>query len=331
MRMLAAIKVSVFVSAFLPLLLASEAAPPAPAGLEYSTAGEMKFPARYREWVFLSSGVGMTYGPAAAANVGRPKMFDNVYVNPESYRAFLDSGKWPDKTQFVLEIRSSESIGSINKGGSFQTDLAAFEMNVKDSSSPNGEWAFYNFQIAAGKAAALAKPIPKTASCYTCHTNNTAVENTFVQFYPVLYEVAQNKGTVKPNFEKLPLNLTQLEGIVINEEWSKAEAALDGLAAHAPASNSVSEATLNQLGYRLLQTGKSAKAVSLLEWTAQQYPKSVNVQDSLADAYLAAGNKDASRATTERELKMAEADLTMDSALRKAIAEAASKRLTLLN
>ena len=325
--MLLTAKLSIIASALLPFLLAPEAAPPASTGLEYSTAGELKFPARYREWVFLSSGVGMTYGPAAAANVGRPKMFDNVYVNPESYRAFLESGKWPDKTQFVLEIRSSESIGSINKGGNFQTDLAAIEMNVKDSSSPNGEWVFYNFQIAAGKAAALAKPIPKSASCYTCHTNNTAVENTFVQFYPVLYEVAQNKGTVRSNFEKLPLNLTQLEAIVINDEWSKAEAALDGLAAHAPGANSVSEATLNQLGYRLIQIGKAAKAVSLLEWTAQQYPKSVNLQDSLADAYVAAGNKAAARAATERELKMAEADPTLDTATRKAIAAAASKRL----
>ena len=329
--MLLTAKFSILATALLPLLLAPEAAPPAPTALDYSTAGELKFPERYREWVFLSSGVGMTYGPAAAANVGRPKVFDNVYVNPESYRAFLESGKWPDKTQFVLEIRSSESIGSINKGGSFQTDLAAIEMNVKDSSSPNGEWAFYNFQIAGGKAAALAKPIPKNASCYTCHTNNTAVENTFVQFYPVLYEVAQNKGTVKSNFEKLPLNLTQLEIIVINEEWSKVEAALDGLAAHAPGANSVSEATLKQLGYRLMGSAKAAKAVSLLEWTVQQYPKSINLQDSLADAYLAAGNKTAARATTERELKMAEADSTLDPALRNAYADAAAKRLKSLN
>jgi acyl carrier protein phosphodiesterase len=38
------------------------------------------------------------------------------------------------------------------------------------------------------------------AACVECHTNNTAVERTFVQFYPTLLEVARAKGTVKPGF-----------------------------------------------------------------------------------------------------------------------------------
>lgn len=329
--MLFTAKLSIAATALLASLVGMEGPPPASTSLAYTAAGEVRFPERYREWVFLSSGVGMTYGPAAAANAGRPKLFDNVYVNPESYRAFLDSGKWPDRTQFVLEIRSSESIGSINKGGSFQTDLTAIEMNVKDSSSPNGEWAFYDFPVSAGKAAALGKAFPRTASCYTCHTNNTAVEMTFVQFYPTLYEVAQNRGTVKSNFEKLPLNLTQLEVIVFSKPWAKAEAALDGLAAHSPSANSIAEATLNLMGFRLSQSGKTATAVNLLEWTTQQYPKSLNLQDSLADAYVAAGNKGAARSATERSLKMAEADPTLDPALRKAIGDAASKRLKALD
>ncbi len=314
-------------AALVPLMLAAEAAAPALAGLEYSRSGELKFPERYREWVFLSSGVGMTYGPAAAANAGRPKMFDNVYVTPESYRAFLESGKWPDKTQFVLEIRSSESIGSINKGGSFQTDLSAIEMNVKDSSSPNGEWAFYDFPVSGGKPNGYGKPFPKTASCFQCHGANTAVENTFVQFYPTLYEVALNKGTVKVNFEKLPANTTQVATTVTSDPWAKAEALLDGLAAHSPSANSVSEASLNQLGHRLMQTGKAATAVKLLEWSGQQYPKSVNLQDSLADAYMAAGDKARATTATEKALKMAEADTALDPARRKAVGEAAAKRL----
>jgi hypothetical protein len=33
-----------------------------------------------------------------------------------------------------------------------------------------------------------------------CHTQNTAVERTFVQFYPTLLEVARNRGTLKPGF-----------------------------------------------------------------------------------------------------------------------------------
>ena len=46
-----------------------------------------------------------------------------------------------------------------------------------------------------------AMPTPPTASCYACHRDNTAVDNTFVQFYPTLFEVAQRLGTVKPTYD----------------------------------------------------------------------------------------------------------------------------------
>ena len=39
--------------------------------------------------------------------------------------------------------------------------------------------------------------IPTSASCYSCHAQNAAVENTFTQFYPVLRDVAKQKGTFK--------------------------------------------------------------------------------------------------------------------------------------
>ena len=71
---------------------------------------------------------------------------------------------------------------------------------MKDSRFPDG-WAFYDF----GRAQALkdaAAPLSGNAarSCVECHTNNTAVERTFVQFYPTLLDVARQKGTLKPGF-----------------------------------------------------------------------------------------------------------------------------------
>ena len=38
-------------------------------------------------------------------------------------------------------------------------------------------------------------------SCYSCHKEHTAVDNTFVQLYPTLFEVAQRRGTVKPTYD----------------------------------------------------------------------------------------------------------------------------------
>src|SRR5690242_17176059 len=60
-------------------------------------------PANYREWVFLGSSIGLNY-PAPGQPPGDP-MFNNVFVNPSSYRAFVQTGKWPDKTIWILEFR----------------------------------------------------------------------------------------------------------------------------------------------------------------------------------------------------------------------------------
>jgi len=42
--------------------------------------------------------------------------------------------------------------------------------------------------------------LPPTERCYACHAENAAVDNTFVQFYPTLFEVAKKAGTLKPGF-----------------------------------------------------------------------------------------------------------------------------------
>ena len=159
----------------------------------YTSDGQLMRPENYREWIFLSSGLGMTYGPAASANPNSP-LFDNVFVTPTAYKAFQSTGTWPDKTMFVLEIRSAATEGSINKGGHFQTSLVVIEASVKDEARFRGRWAFFDFgrdmktQVAA---------LPRTERCYACHTDNGAVDNTFVQFYPTLLEVATKMGTVK--------------------------------------------------------------------------------------------------------------------------------------
>ena len=89
-------------------------------------------PTNYREWIWLSSGLGMSYGPAAESTSAADPRFDNVFVTPEAYRSFLKTGKWPNKTMFVLELRSSQTNGSINKAGHFQGDLAGIELECKN-------------------------------------------------------------------------------------------------------------------------------------------------------------------------------------------------------
>ena len=84
----------------------------------FTSDGQLVLPRNYREWIYLSSGLGMTYGPAAQADQGNP-MFDNMFVTPKAYRAFLESGRRPDKTMFILEVRRAAGKGSINDGGHY--------------------------------------------------------------------------------------------------------------------------------------------------------------------------------------------------------------------
>jgi len=153
---------------------------------QYTKDGELVLPKDYRQWVFLSSGINMTYTNAPVTD---PR-FENVFVSPVALKGFLSTGTWPDKTVLLLEIRNSGSHAS-NKDGRFQADVVGIEAHVKDSR--RGGWAFYQIS----KDAQNGKPFPKTAACFTCHAKNGATDTTFVQFYPTLIETAKKMGTYK--------------------------------------------------------------------------------------------------------------------------------------
>jgi hypothetical protein len=176
-----------------PAPAASAAASEAPI---YTADGSLKLPVNYREWVYLTSGLDMNYNTSAAVS-GR-SVFDNVFVNPSSYRAFLSSGAWPDKTTFILEIRSADAHASIDKRGQSQnSEVRAIELHVKDEARLPGKWGFFEF--GSDKTAKLtARP----ASCYTCHEAHAAVDTTFVQFYPTLIGIAKAKSTLSPEYLK---------------------------------------------------------------------------------------------------------------------------------
>ena len=159
----------------------------------YTDDGRLTLPEDYREWVYLSSGFDMSYNPLAMSG---HHMFDNVFVEPGAYKAFLATGTWPDKTMLVLEVRGAQDKGSINKNGHYQgTEVMGREVHVKDAAHLEG-WAFFGFD-----STKPAKMTPRTADCYSCHANHAAVDNTFVQFYPTLLPIATAKGTLSAAYK----------------------------------------------------------------------------------------------------------------------------------
>ena len=160
----------------------------------YTDDGRLALPEDYREWVYLSSGFDMSYSPLAPAG---HHMFDNVFVEPGAYQAFLATGTWPEKTMLVLEVRGAQEKGSINKSGHYQdTEVMGREVHVKDSAHFPEGWAFFGFD-----GTQPAKMIPRTAACYSCHAAHAAVDNTFVQFYPTLLPIATAKGTLSAPYK----------------------------------------------------------------------------------------------------------------------------------
>lgn len=177
-----------FLCSFATWLNGDDSAPATSTHPEYTASSQLKSPAHYREWVFLTSGFDMSYRAGAAPS---HHMFDNVFVNPEAYHAFMKTGTWPDGTYFVVEVRGARDKGSINQRGQYQSpETMGLEVHLKDAA--HGGWSFYSFD----GDNPTAQRHPSTDDCYSCHSQHGAVDTTFTQFYPTLLRVAQAKHTV---------------------------------------------------------------------------------------------------------------------------------------
>jgi hypothetical protein len=178
-----------YLKLFAPLLLLLTAAKNDATAPLFRADGALVPPGEYRDWVFLSSGLDMSYneGPSMEDH----SMFDNIFVDPASWEGFKRSGHWPDKTIFVMENRAASTKGSINKKGHYQSeDVMGLEFHVRDESRFKGGWGFF---VSSGTAPAVL--LPEAAPCYGCHQAHGAVDTTFVQFYPTAKAIAIKAGT----------------------------------------------------------------------------------------------------------------------------------------
>jgi dienelactone hydrolase len=91
------------------------------------------------------------------------------------------------------------------------------------------------------------------------------------------------------------------------------------------------EATVNTLGYQHLQSGDNKGAIEILKLNVAAYPKSPNVYDSLADAYLADGQTGLARQNAWKTLELLPSDTTDNEQRRNAIKGNAEQKLKQLN
>jgi dienelactone hydrolase len=87
------------------------------------------------------------------------------------------------------------------------------------------------------------------------------------------------------------------------------------------------EVIVNGMGYGHLQIGDTKGAIEIFKLNVAAYPKSPNVYDSLADAYLADGQKDQARLNAKKALETLASDTTDDQQRRDAIKASAEQKL----
>jgi dienelactone hydrolase len=87
------------------------------------------------------------------------------------------------------------------------------------------------------------------------------------------------------------------------------------------------EAVVNIMGYDYLQAGDAAEAIEIFALNVSAFPNSPNAYDSLADAYLAGGQKDLARSNAQKALDLLPSAKDVPEAFRNAIRESAEQKL----
>ena len=150
----------------------------------YTADGDLILPEDYRTWIFVGASLGLSYSEGAAEREG-PGAFTNVYIQPEAYRYFMETGEFPEGTMLPMDIYRPGSRESINQAGYFEKDFLGMEVAVKDSKRYEEGWAYLSFRDRSGGLRESASAFPKDR-CYDCHAEHAATDNVFTQFYPVL-------------------------------------------------------------------------------------------------------------------------------------------------
>jgi hypothetical protein len=183
---------------FLALLLCSlslssaadEAQTPIGAAV-FNAQGELLQPRYFQQWVFLGAPLtpnGLNNGQAAFPE------FHHVYINPDAYAVYQQTGQFPDGTviakELVLLQKSDHKDGSSNAPsgrGFFAGAFHGMDVMVKDRSrfSKTNGWGFFNFGHHAPPYQQSAKAAP-AESCASCHTANAHKDMVFANYYPIL-------------------------------------------------------------------------------------------------------------------------------------------------
>jgi hypothetical protein len=148
---------------------------------QYDASGALLRPRNFEQWTFVGSNIGMSYDEGAQKGPGE---FHNIYTQPEAFEAYKSTGKFPEKTMFLLAVYQPAQKVSINKAGYFEGEFTGLAASVKDPSRFKDGWAYFSFGE-GGNLSETAKALP-SPMCFACHDKHADDDHVFVQFHTVL-------------------------------------------------------------------------------------------------------------------------------------------------
>ena len=182
----------------------------------FNAEGELIRPDfRFREWVHV--GTPLTPNDLNPPEAPFPE-FHNVYIHPDDFDHWKNTGTFPDGTVIAKELVLVGSKQAVSGTGYFMGEFAGLEITIKDAKRfPNepGNWAYFSFGHSYPLADS-AKPFP-TEACNVCHETSAADDFVFTQYYPVLRATkASRSGNVMTSetgdFKKLVTAMTNATG-----------------------------------------------------------------------------------------------------------------------
>lgn len=169
---------------------------------EFTEDGQLKLPENeiWRLWPYIGTPV----TPNALNNGAAPfPEFHSVYIDPESWEHWRQTGEFRDGTVLAKELTSiisdnahpDGSTDQVSGRGFFMGDFSGFEIAYKSAEhfpDEPGNWAYFSFGHHAPPYAASTMKMP-VESCSACHQASAAEDFVFTQFYPVLRHAKGNK------------------------------------------------------------------------------------------------------------------------------------------
>ena len=153
---------------------------------QYDNSGALVRPKNFEQWTFVGANIGMSYSQGMSSGPGE---FHNIYTQPDAYAAYVATGKFPEKTMFLLVVHEPQQKVSINKSGYFEGAMTGLAVSVKDHEHFPEGWAYFDFGD-GGKLAETAKAMAKPM-CFDCHAQHGDDDNVFVQFHAILRQARQ--------------------------------------------------------------------------------------------------------------------------------------------